>query len=113
MQKLLLLCAVSAMLGLASLPARADFAPGPFGMRPSFPRIVLPQPLGRPFFNIARPFVVTQFRWQIVTVSMPVAGQPQPANFVFLVDTLSGASFLLRPDPRQPAGYSWQLLDFD
>ncbi|MHB0938893.1 MAG: hypothetical protein ACYDCO_27630 [Armatimonadota bacterium] len=108
MQKLLSTCGLLALLGFAALPARANVFPDPF-TPVQIPQVVRPLPLGTPLFNIARPFVVTQFRWQIVTV--PMAGQPAP--FVFLVDTLSGTSFLLRVDPRQPAGYSWQLLDFD
>ena len=105
MQKLLSLCGLLALLGFAA-PALADAERGPFFTPAPFPHVVQPLPLGTPLFNIARPFVVTQFRWQIVTVQVP----GQAGTFILLVDTVSGTSFLLRPDAREPAGYSWQWL---
>lgn len=108
MRKLLLFYGVLVMFGLMALPSRADFVGRSFGTPLPFPQVFRPLPLNPPLFNIAHPFVVTQQRWQVVVI--PTTAE-QPTSFVILVDTLYGTSFVLRPDPQQPSGFSWQLLD--
>lgn len=107
MQKLLSICGLLAVLGLASLPARAQVAPIPFGGPAPYPQVFPVQPIGPPIFNVGAPSPFSPlYRWQIVTVQVP----GQPGTFILLVDAISGTSYILRPNAQEPAGYAWQLL---
>lgn len=61
--------------------------------------------------DIDQPFYLTDHdlyqRWFVMLVPRGVNEAP----LILLIDSQTGANFLLRPDPGEPSGLSWLLID--
>lgn len=67
--------------------------------------LIHPGPPTFPFF-VSQPFH-SVIRWQTIVVP-----QYEPnISLIILLDSQTGASYVLRHDNNEPGGYSWYLLD--